>query len=497
MNQVGEEIVYTPVLYLDTLKVSSIEKSAESSFATGGLKNKQLIKWNYGKTLKMTLEDALFSPASMSLIWGGKLDNKLGLLMSVISKINFANTYGRLHYSTKAYPSPTLTDDELLVCYKILAESYGLASQPQGYDGENWYCDPDWDVEPNNQEEYDNLKKAFLDRYINRPNEFNYNGIEWDGITSQEKYGEGEIKTGLVQYTCDYDKIAFNNLYYSVPYASISNDSIEGMENNTEKFNKNGYMKPGTEYLYFAKAMPEFVVVKIREIINDLSQISNVGTNTTTVQTVDRMEKCIVTERNGLIINGQKQLDNIFRYYANDYSSSYTIYYDAKTMLPLMHVTNNEIDSSQGDFKLKLGTVYYKWTRTVKYDEYNDDTLGRSFIIDADTFPDDYKIVGETYIRNQKTGKDNRYQIVIYKANISSDTSITLQADGDPTTFSMSIDILSPENDILMELIQLDVEEDKFEGGTRIVPQKKKYSYTPSQLTGEEVAPPIDNLEIY
>ena len=91
-----------------------------------------------------------------------------------------------------------------------------------------------------------------------------------------------------------------------------------------------------------------------------------------------------------------------------------------------MHVVDDKIDSSQGDFKLKLGTVYYKWTRTVKYDEYNDDTLGRSFIIDADTFPDDYKIVGETYIRNQKTGKDNRYQIVIYKANISSDTSIRL-----------------------------------------------------------------------
>jgi hypothetical protein len=74
-------------------------------------------------------------------------------------------------------------------------------------------------------------------------------------------------------------------------------------------------------------------------------------------------------------------------------------------MLPLVHVEDNKI-KNDGDFKLKLGTVYYKWTRTVKYDEYNEDTLGQSFVIDADTFPDDYKIVGETYIRNQKTGKD-------------------------------------------------------------------------------------------
>ena len=95
INQVGEdEIVYTPVLYLDTLKVSTFEKSAESVFATGGLKNKNLIKWNYGKKISLNLEDALFSPASMSLIWGGRLDHRLSNATSVVSKINFANTYG-------------------------------------------------------------------------------------------------------------------------------------------------------------------------------------------------------------------------------------------------------------------------------------------------------------------------------------------------------------------------------------------------------------------
>lgn len=97
INQVGDnEIVYTPVLYLDTLKVSTYDKSAESTFATGGLKNKRLIKWNFGKNITLSLEDALFSPASMSLIWGGKLNNKLSNATSLVSKINFANTYGRM-----------------------------------------------------------------------------------------------------------------------------------------------------------------------------------------------------------------------------------------------------------------------------------------------------------------------------------------------------------------------------------------------------------------
>ena len=120
MKEVGDEIVETPVLYLDTLKVSTLEKTASSAFAQGGLKNKKLIKWNFGKDIKLTLEDALFSPASMSMIWGGKLQSKLGTLTDIIAKINYANIYGKLRYSTKAYPSPSLTDDEWEIVFKIL-----------------------------------------------------------------------------------------------------------------------------------------------------------------------------------------------------------------------------------------------------------------------------------------------------------------------------------------------------------------------------------------
>ena len=117
-------------------------------------------------------------------------------------------------------------------------------------------------------------------------------------------------------------------------------------------------------------------------------------------------------------------------------------------------------------------------------------------MIDAETFPDDYKIVGETYIREQKTGKDQRYQFVIHRANVSSDTSITLQADGDPTTFSMQIDVLTPPNDIQMELKQYNVEDDLLEGGTRIVPQRSRYTYTPTNIDMVESIN-VPNNEIY
>ena len=59
-----------PVLYLDTLKVSTIEQTAEEAEARGGKGNAPLIIWDYGKEINVTLEDALFSAKSMAIMFG-------------------------------------------------------------------------------------------------------------------------------------------------------------------------------------------------------------------------------------------------------------------------------------------------------------------------------------------------------------------------------------------------------------------------------------------
>ena len=59
-----------PVLFLDTLKVSTIEQTAETSYAQGGKGNVNLIAWDYGKEITVTLEDALFSAKSMAIMFG-------------------------------------------------------------------------------------------------------------------------------------------------------------------------------------------------------------------------------------------------------------------------------------------------------------------------------------------------------------------------------------------------------------------------------------------
>ena len=68
-----------PVLYLDTLKVSTIEQTAEEAEARGGKGNAALIAWDYGKEITVTLEDALFSAKSMAIMFGnGSVDEYTG-----------------------------------------------------------------------------------------------------------------------------------------------------------------------------------------------------------------------------------------------------------------------------------------------------------------------------------------------------------------------------------------------------------------------------------
>lgn len=229
---------YVPVLFLDTLKVSTIEQASEKADATGGKGNSKLITWDYGKEITLSIEDALYTPASMATIWGGE-----------------------------------------------------------------------------------------------------------DG------------KSGVKEATV-----------------------------------------------------------------------------------IDRMEK-ITAKRNFIIPAG-----NYEGAPSEGNLTAQAVYYDPKTMEPFQDGT-----------PIAEGEVIYKQTRSIGYDG---NSLGKVIEISADKFPGTYRVVGETLVRDQKTGKDQRFQFIIPEAKMSSaDTAITLEADGDPVVFSFSMDVLRPENGVMMKFVQFDVVE--------------------------------------
>lgn len=67
--------------------------------------------------------------------------------------------------------------------------------------------------------------------------------------------------------------------------------------------------------------------------------------------------------------------------------------------------------------------------------------------ISPDTFPGTYKVVGDTFMRSEKTGKDEPFQFIINKAKVQSNVTLTLQAEGDPTTFEMTLNVLRSTNE--------------------------------------------------
>ena len=79
-----------PVLFLDTLKVSTIEQTASSADARGGKGNPKLVSWDFGKEINITLTDALFSPASMAIMFGDKSGVGIGNTEEKITKVAMA-----------------------------------------------------------------------------------------------------------------------------------------------------------------------------------------------------------------------------------------------------------------------------------------------------------------------------------------------------------------------------------------------------------------------
>ena len=103
-----------PVLFLDTLKVSTIEQTAEQAEARGGKGNPPLIIWDYGKEITVTLEDALFSAKSMAIMFGdGNVDEGSEADVKITKTWKGAwstpQTTGKLEYGNKEIHISQLT----------------------------------------------------------------------------------------------------------------------------------------------------------------------------------------------------------------------------------------------------------------------------------------------------------------------------------------------------------------------------------------------------
>lgn len=86
--------------------------------------------------------------------------------------------------------------------------------------------------------------------------------------------------------------------------------------------------------------------------------------------------------------------------------------------------------------------------------------------VSANSFPGTYYITGDTFARNEKSGKDDFFQFIIPKAKVTSENTITLEAEGDPSVFNMSLKVLRPVDGVMMKLVKYNLEDGTEAGGS-------------------------------
>lgn len=193
------------------------------------------------------------------------------------------------------------------------------------------------------------------------------------------------------------------------------------------------------------------------------------------VKILERMEKCKATRTFAIDANKNLAMNN-YRNMTEYSNSNLTVYIDPKTMKPYEPNTGSFTrangDVVTGNLRvIKQYEIYYKWTRTVAPDYTS---LGNRIIVDAEHFPGTYRVVGETFARARDDGKDQRYQFEIPLAKLAADTNLTLQADGDPTTFTMNFKVLRRDDGVMVKLTQYNVDCNYYDGyasgSTKVVP---------------------------
>ena len=112
-----------------------------------------------------------------------------------------------------------------------------------------------------------------------------------------------------------------------------------------------------------------------------------------------------------------------------------------KFVNPKMLGDNAEVITAKDDH------IRIFWEEEVDGTNANDAKSAVEVTISPDTFPGTYRVVGDTFMRAEKTGKDEPFQFVINKAKVQSNVTITLQAEGDPSTFEMTLNVLRAKND--------------------------------------------------
>lgn len=374
----------SPALYLDTLKVSTIEQTAEQADAKGGKGNPPLVVWDYGKEINVTLEDALFSMKSLETMWGD------GTLRTLNGETDDDAYLSAIHFKVPALP-------EGIGSWNVtnIFHAYFLATFE--------------DKDNCTQEEADKVFPPILKYYypnvdftsaesIQKAMYVAADGTIYNPVYNQWRAGTNEgAKTDNIIWNLNCN-ITYNNITYKHNIAYVHDTSYNNVKRDgdcvfikedfsvtrpTEQGTYNASIAPGTEITIFffgpkfSQELPHYKSVSIPSTLGNKNSRDEELSEGTQVK--------VITCATGAFIN----------------SSTISI------------TPNN--------------------------------------------FPGVYYVVGDTYARSAITGDDEFFQFIIPKAKVQSENTLTMEAEGDPSVFSMNLRVLRPASGAMMKLVKYDL----------------------------------------
>lgn len=413
--------------------------------------NPELIIWDYGKEITVTLEDALYSPASQGMTWGGKFGSKKFTL------------YGEVGIQKAG------AEIRIVPCHFIIDSFSDFEIQNKLYI---------WTVCANIVSTDNTVRERIEDvsLYYDLKTQkwsFSEDSYSEDGVLLGDIDGDEVVTVKDTQLLTNYltHKIDLNE--QQLKAADVNQDGsvnvvdLIALKRLVHSYDKNN--EETSESIYYALTKESTGIAPPQEAIY---QIDHALQN---VYYLDRIEKCRATQTFA-IDTDVNTLHGNYRYLEKYSQAELTVFIDPRTMQPYEPNTDSFTRKNgnviEGNLRvIKQYEIYYKWTRSKASENTS---LGHQISVDAIHFPGTYRLVGETYSRSRKTGKDQRFQFEIPLCKMGTENNLTLEAEGDPTTFNMTLKVLRREDGVMMKLTQYSVENAKYDGyisdSTNIIP---------------------------